>query len=62
MTQEEPDESQSSEEPIGKTQRMQTGKLLKTNTMTDESINQSASVVAPKQRAVPAFLKGPTAS
>jgi len=41
---------------------MQTGKLLKTNTMTDESINQSASVVAPKQRAVPAFLKGPTAS
>ena len=56
MTHEEPEESSSSEEEdLGKTQRMQTGKQLKTNTAVDESINQSAAV-AQKRRAIPAFI------
>ena len=56
MTNEENDSSE--EEILGKTQRMQSGKQIKTNAIADESANQSA-VAPPKQRAVPAFLKAP---
>ena len=52
------DNESSDLESLGKTQRMQSGKQIKTNDIANESANQSA-VAPPKQRAVPAFLKAP---
>lgn len=59
MTVEEAEEDGSSEEEmLGRTQRMQTGKQIKTNDVADTSTNMS-NVAAPK-RSVPAFLKATT--